>query len=99
MSELEKQTFLASGPLISIAEAAECTPYSAEYLSLLARKGRFQAVKISRDWLTTKEAILLYVREQQVKHQGMLNCLQEAEQRSGILAEAAASPVVEGAHV
>jgi hypothetical protein len=73
MSEQEKQAFIASGRLISIAEASAATPYSAEYLSLLARKGRLRAVKISRDWLTTREAVLAYVEEQKVKHQQVLD--------------------------
>lgn len=42
---------------ISLAKAAEDTPYSQEYLSLLARKGRLEAVKRGRIWLTTRQAV------------------------------------------
>ncbi|MCL5667079.1 MAG: helix-turn-helix domain-containing protein [Patescibacteria group bacterium] len=51
------------------------TPYSAEYLSLLARKGRLKAVKIGRDWLTNEEAIKEYVQKQVKKHEKMLAAL------------------------
>jgi hypothetical protein len=79
MSEAQKQAFLASGNLISISQAAQNTPYSAEYLSLLARKGKLQAIKISRDWLTTRQAVLSYVDRQQEKHSKMLDQLSQVE--------------------
>ena len=50
MSEHERQLMLSSGKLVSIAEVAEQTPYSAEYISLLARKGRIPTMKIAREW-------------------------------------------------
>jgi hypothetical protein len=81
MSDQEKKQFLASGELISIFEASKFTPYSAEYLSLLARKGRLKAIKISRDWLTTRQAVLLYVKDQQKKHSKVLASLIAAEGR------------------
>ncbi len=68
MSENQKQLLADPTKLISLSEAAEATPYSAEYLSLLSRKGRIPAIKISRDWLTTRKAVLLYVSEQKKKH-------------------------------
>lgn len=45
---------------ISLAQAAEGTPYSQEYLSLLARKGRLEAIKRGRVWLTTRQAVADY---------------------------------------
>lgn len=45
---------------ISLAQAAEGTPYSQEYLSLLARKGRLEAIKRGRVWLTTRQAVTDY---------------------------------------
>jgi Fic family protein len=45
---------------ISLAQAAEGTPYSQEYLSLLARKGRLEAIKRGRAWLTTRQAVENY---------------------------------------
>ena len=46
---------------ITLREAAEYCDYSQEYLSLLARKGRLAAVKIGKDWMTTKEAVEEYI--------------------------------------
>lgn len=68
MSDKERQSFLSSGELISITEAALNTPYSAEYLSLRARTGHLKAMKIARNWLTTRKAVLLYMKEQKAKH-------------------------------
>ena len=45
---------------ISLAQAAEGTPYSQEYLSLLARKGRLEAIKRGRVWMTTRRAVAAY---------------------------------------
>jgi len=36
-------------------------PYGQEYVSLLARKGRIDAYKEGRNWLTTKQAVLDYM--------------------------------------
>ena len=47
---------------ISLAQAAQGTPYSQEYLSLLARKGRLEAIKRGRVWLTTHQAVVDYQR-------------------------------------
>ena len=68
MSEYEKQRLISSGKLVSIVQVAEKTPYSAEYLSLLARKGRIPAIKLTRDWLTTHQAVFSYVKAQEIKH-------------------------------
>lgn len=68
MSEQERKSFIASGELISITEAAEFTPYSAEYLSLRARTGHLKATKIARNWVTTRAAVLSYLRTQKQKH-------------------------------
>lgn len=68
MSEQERKAFIASGDLISISDAARYTPYSAEYLSLRARTGHLKATKIARNWLTTRGAVLSYLRSQQQKH-------------------------------
>ncbi len=45
---------------ISLRDAAEETPYSQEYLSLLARMGRIEAVKRGKVWFTTRQAIRQY---------------------------------------
>ena len=45
---------------IPLREAAKGTPYSQEYLSLLARKGRLEAIKRGRVWHTTPRAVAVY---------------------------------------
>jgi Fic family protein len=45
---------------ISLREASGLCAYSMEYLSYLARTGKLQAVKIKRNWMTTREAITDY---------------------------------------
>lgn len=62
---LEAVTPLTAPPpheerLQPLREAAEGTPYSQEYLSLLARSGRLEAIKRGRNWYTTAAAIGRY---------------------------------------
>lgn len=45
---------------IPLREAAQGTPYSQEYLSLLTRKGRLEAIKRGRVWYTTRRAVDTY---------------------------------------
>lgn len=47
--------------LISLLELSEKTPYSQEYLSLLARRGILPAVKINRVWHMTEEELKRYM--------------------------------------
>lgn len=47
---------------LPLREAAVGTPYSQEYLSLLARTGRLEAVKRERVWYTTRRAVEAYRR-------------------------------------
>ena len=42
---------------LTLAEAAKMTPYSQEYLSLLARRGTIGATKIGKDWHITSRAL------------------------------------------
>lgn len=77
-----QQKSLLADKLIPLSEAAKHTPYSAEYLSLLARKGKIQAVKISRDWLTTREAVFYYIRKQKEKHYRQLELLERKDKRN-----------------
>jgi Fic family protein len=46
---------------ISLQEASKICEYGIEYLSYLARTGRLKAVKIRRNWLTTREALKDYI--------------------------------------
>ncbi len=49
--------------LESLTVLARHSPYSAEYLSLQARKGVLDAVKVGRVWMSTQKAISAYVKE------------------------------------
>jgi Fic family protein len=48
--------------ILSLAEASKLTPYSQEYLSLLARKGVLGAFKQGRNWVVTKSDLESYLR-------------------------------------
>ncbi|PIZ70495.1 MAG: hypothetical protein COY11_02545, partial [Candidatus Portnoybacteria bacterium CG_4_10_14_0_2_um_filter_44_20] len=46
---------------ISLTEASELCSHSQEYLSLRARQGKLRAVKLGRNWVTTKEWLSEYL--------------------------------------
>jgi hypothetical protein len=62
---------LSEDEWIPLREAAEGAPYSQEYLSLLARTGRLEAVKRGRVWYTTRRAVVAY--RQSVTHETRTN--------------------------
>jgi Fic family protein len=47
--------------ILSLAEASKITPYSQEYLSLLARKGVLGASKRGRNWVVSKQELDRYL--------------------------------------
>ncbi len=49
--------------LITLAKATQYCSYSQAYLGKLAKEGKIEAVKIKRNWMTTKEAIERYIAE------------------------------------
>jgi excisionase family DNA binding protein len=51
--------------LLTLAEASKRSRFSQEYLSLLARKRRLDAIKIGRKWMITKRALDRYLNELQ----------------------------------
>ncbi len=61
--------------LLSLKEAAGFSPYSADYLNLLARKGKIRARKIGRDWLITKSDLFQYLRRQHLESESRLRSL------------------------
>jgi excisionase family DNA binding protein len=61
--DLYLDAFKGGEEYISLAEAAKNTPYSQEYLSLLARKGRIEAIKIGRNWHVKKDTVKKYAEE------------------------------------
>ncbi len=62
---------------ITLTEAAAGTPYSQEYLSLLARKGKIEARKIGRTWYTTRSIVEEYIARQE-RH-----LIQELQKKNG----------------
>lgn len=46
---------------LTLAQAAEISPYSQDYLNILARRGAIPAFKLKRNWLVAKEALLRYI--------------------------------------
>jgi excisionase family DNA binding protein len=61
--DLYLDAFRGGEDFISLAQAAKGTPYSQEYLSLLARKGSIGAVKIGRNWFIKKSALDRYIKD------------------------------------
>jgi Fic family protein len=53
--------------VLSLKEASRRTPYSQEYLSLLARRGAIGAFKRGRNWYTTKKDLERYLRTMEAK--------------------------------
>lgn len=53
--------------LISLAELAKGTKYSAKYLNLLVRQGKIEAYKEGRNWLSSKEALNKYINNRERK--------------------------------
>ena len=49
--------------LLSLSELSKNTPYSDEYLGLLARKGDIDAIKVGRIWKSTRKTIDTYMAE------------------------------------
>ncbi|MBI5134106.1 MAG: hypothetical protein HZA81_01850, partial [Candidatus Taylorbacteria bacterium] len=66
----QDRSFAASGDRwLSMSEASGLTPYSAEYLSLLARKKKLSAKKVGKVWYTTKAILDEYMRRQMIRNQ------------------------------
>lgn len=61
--EIDNKKIDENKSYIALSEAAENTGYSQEYLSLRARQGKLQAVKIGRNWVTTKDWLQSYLQK------------------------------------
>lgn len=59
--DLYLDAFKKGPEFISLEDASKGTPYSQEYLSLLARRGKIEAHKLGRNWFIKKEAIKRYM--------------------------------------
>jgi len=53
--------------LVSLSELAKDSIYSQDYLSLLARQGKLSALKLGRNWLSSKKAVDEYIAKRQRK--------------------------------
>jgi hypothetical protein len=65
---------------ISLTEASAASGYSQEYLSLRARQGKLMAVKIGRNWVTTRDWLDCYLKQVEVSknHAAIINpCVQK----------------------
>lgn len=60
--DLYLDVFKKGSEYISLAEASKNSPYSQEYLSLLARKGRIEAIKLGRNWHVKRGTIKRYIK-------------------------------------
>ncbi len=47
----------STGDLLSLSEAADRYGFSSDYFRRLAEKGRLDARKVGRQWLTTADAV------------------------------------------
>jgi len=54
--------FEKEAEILTLREASELTPYTQEYLSLLARKGNMGAFKLRRNWVITRKALNEYLK-------------------------------------
>lgn len=54
--------FEKEAEILTLAEASKLTPFTQEYLSLLARKGNIGAFKLRRNWIITKKALSEYLK-------------------------------------
>jgi len=53
--------------LMTLSQLAKQTPYSSEYLILLARKGVLDAIKEAKTWKTTRKVMDEYVKQYKKK--------------------------------
>lgn len=54
--------FEKESEILTLAEASKLSPFTQEYLSLLARKGSLGAFKLRRNWVVTKKALSEYLK-------------------------------------
>ena len=60
---LDVLTRLKKENWITLAQATKYCSYSQAYLGKLAKDGKLEAIKPKRNWLTTKEAVLRYIKQ------------------------------------
>ncbi len=70
---------------LSLSQAAQGTPYSQEYLSLLVRKGRLNGKKFGRNWFIQDAELKAYLSTQAQKASEKILNLQGTERDAAIL--------------
>jgi len=60
--QLYLSVFIDEEHLISLKELAQHSPYSQEYLSLRARQGKLDAVKLEQTWYSSMRALKEYIK-------------------------------------
>ena len=53
--------------LMTLAEAADISPYSKEYLNVMARRGAIPAIKLRRNWMISRDALMAYISVHKIK--------------------------------
>ena len=53
--------------LLSLSQAAKAYGYSGDYLRRLAEKGRLQARKLGRNWLTTSDDMETFIESRELR--------------------------------
>lgn len=61
--QLYLSVFIDDEHIIPLKELAQHSPYSQEYLSLRARQGKLDAVKLEHTWYTSMRALKEYIKE------------------------------------
>jgi Fic family protein len=63
--QLYLSVFIDDERLIPLKELAQRSPYSQEYLSLRARQGKLDAVKLEHTWHSSMRALKKYIKERE----------------------------------
>lgn len=58
--------------LLTLKDAASLSPYSADYLNLLCRKGKIHGMKVGRDWLIRRSDLFEYLEKQRQANKSRL---------------------------
>lgn len=58
---------IESGELVPLSALAKESDFSEKYLNLLARSGKLEALKLGRNWLSSKQALERYLKGRQRK--------------------------------
>ncbi|KKR37545.1 MAG: YadA domain-containing structural protein, partial [Candidatus Yanofskybacteria bacterium GW2011_GWE1_40_10] len=90
---MSESTSKNTNKYISLQEASDYSPYSQEYLSLLARKGKIKAKKIGRNWFITRENLESYLKKQSVLISLPKNIFNQQSQDTAVARLASSAPL------